>query len=500
MKKAAITVAAIVAALIVAGLLGPWYTGRTTNQQLDAAVAAINRQGTLQASYARTRTGWFGQQGDLVLVPMLASLRKFDPHGTRPLQLHLDIAYGPFPFAAWRHGFTVLPEAAVINARINGLHQALTALGSDYVLRDVIGLTGNNHLRAQLDAGQHADADGTHLQWAGSRFELDQHGARWSGTGHSGQIDLGKSGAVAATARIAPLRIKFRDLEIRDGMSAGKIDMTWNGLQASFTNHLTGALQNITVGKLALSGDTHFVQGVAADKSTMTLASVRYAAAGNDVPFFDLENMSLTGTTTDPRGDYLDSRLRWRIARLSAAGKVFAPLSLDLDFAHINVPALRNLMLALRRMGKLQQQNLPPQVVSQNIRAAILPPMLDLLQHQPVLRLQQLSIGSAQGALQAQGSARLPLPPNAQVSPPALMHALDAQFSLRVAAPFAQRLATYRLASQGTPADQQAAGAQQLLARLLSHGILLQQGANYALNFSDRGGAMQLNGHALGQH
>jgi len=89
MKKTGIVVATIVVALIVAGLLGPWYTGRTTNQQLDAAVAAINRQGTLQASYTRTRTGWFGQRGDLVLVPLLASLRKFDPHGTRPLSCTL---------------------------------------------------------------------------------------------------------------------------------------------------------------------------------------------------------------------------------------------------------------------------------------------------------------------------------------------------------------------------------------------------------------------------
>lgn len=47
MKKTGIVVATIVAALIVAGLLGPWYTGRTINQQLDAAVAAINQQGTL---------------------------------------------------------------------------------------------------------------------------------------------------------------------------------------------------------------------------------------------------------------------------------------------------------------------------------------------------------------------------------------------------------------------------------------------------------------------
>lgn len=471
------------------------------NQQLAAAVAAINLQGTLQASYTRTRTGWFGQQGDLVLTPMLAALRKFDPHGTRPLKLHLDIAYGPFPFAAWGRGFTVLPVSAVINARIDGLHKTLAALGSDYVLRDVVSLIGNNHLRAQLNAGQHTDADGTRLQWAESRLDVDQHGARWNGTGHSGQIDLGKSGVVVATARIAPLQIKFHDLEIRDGMSAGKIDMTWGGLQASVSTHITtGARQNITVGKLALSTDTHFVQGVAAGRSTMTLASVRFAAAGNDVPFFDLENMHLSGTTTAPQSDFIDSRLQWRIARLSTAGKVFAPLSLDLDFAHINVPALRNLMLALRRMGKLQQQNLPLQVISQNIRAMIMPPMLDLLQHQPLLRLQQFSIGSPQGALQVQGSAQLPLPPNAQVTPPVLMHALDAQFTLRVAAAFAQQLAADRLASQGMPADQQAQGAQQLLAQLLSQGILLLQGTNYALDFSDRNGAMQLNGHALGQH
>lgn len=498
MKKSLVLIGLLAAALALAAGLGPWYTSRVADRQIAAVVAAVNRQGMFEAHYVPTARSWFEQRDTLKLVPVDPRFRELQQHGPREIVLRLHVAYGPIPFAAWsRDGISFLPVGAVIDTRIDGLAKTLKKAGSGYRLRDIVTLDGGNSFSLHLDPGSMSGRRGAHLQWRAADLRLDQRGRHLSGNGHSGGLTITRDAPDASHVHIGPARLAIGDLRIVDGQSAGKLTFSWDGMQAG------DASQSIDIGTLRFAMDTHLAQGIAVGKGEATLASltVRPPAAAA-APAFALKHMTLASETREPHNDYADSDVRWTVADIAADGQHYAPAELELRLEHQYVPALRGIVQALRelRQDLKTQRDIPPQLAARRMIGVIMPPLQQLLEHRPVLRLTQLRLGTPQGMLRGQGEARLEPAGGATPSLTTLPEDLVAHFALDAPAALAHRLAAYALARQGVPADRLDSASQQYLDALRSQGLLRMQGTDYVLEVDYRNAALQLNGRTVWPH
>ena len=504
MKKRYVALGLLVAVLVLAAGLGPWYTSRIAERQITATVDALNQQGVFEARYSRIAYSWFGQQGTLKLVPtdprLSSQLRR---NGTQEIVLRLSIAYGPIPFAAWqRDGVSLMPVGAVIDTRIDGLEQALRKAGSGYRLRDVVALNGDNELRLRLDPGSVTSARGEHVQWTASELRLNQHGQRMSGSGHSSELTITHDAPRASRVHISPLKLVIDDMQVVNGQSAGKYSVSWDGMQASGPQRKRGTTLALEVGKTLFKVDTHFTQGIAAGKADMRLAdfSVREPANAS-AAMFAMKDMTISSLATEPRNDYTDSSLRWNVTDITAQGQHYSPATVELHMNHLYVPAMRDTVKALQdlRRSMRAQGSVSPQFVFQRMAGILMAPLQQLIEHQPVLQLTQLHLGTPNGALQGKGEARIEPANGATPSLTTLPQDLVAQFTLDVPGPFAHKFATLAMARQGVPADQLAATSQRYLDTLQSEGFLLQQGDNYALKLDYRNSTLLLNGRPVWQ-
>lgn len=501
MKKAGIAATTVAAVLVVTGVAGPKFTGDIATHQIDKAVAAINAQGMLHAAYTPRSGGWFGQQGDLVLTLHASRNEPQGPAAGHSLTAHLDIAYGPWPFAAIGHGggFGLLPVGAVINADIDGVKQALASANSSVTLRDVVSLSGNNHLHLGLEPGHYRAADGSELRWDESRIDMVQSGAHWGGEWRSSELDATGLGKAQGNLKFSPLHLHFTDLEQRDGLTAGRIKLEWNGMQGDLPRRNSNELVHLSVGAVTLDSRTRFDRNVPVGEASMSLASVDIGAR-NMPGMLTLQGLRVDSTSKNAGDDYVDSTLRWNLARASVAGKPFAPVRMELALDHEYVPAVRALAQAARQLRQRQAMaGFSPGTTDPNALAALMPAIQDLLAHGLDLRLSQFEVGLPQGTLNADGDMHFALQAGDKADPQTLMRALVGKLELHVPAALAADFVGARMARQGVPAAQRQAEAQQALDKLVAAGTLQRQGTDYLMRFTSQAGVVQLNGRTIRQ-
>lgn len=458
MKKLRIAVIGVVALLVLAALGGPAFTDGIAARRIEASVAAINQQGQFDASYTRTASGWFGQQGTLTITPRTAALARLLPAG-QPITLHMDVAYGPFPFAAWGQGFTPWPVGAVINLRSTALDRLLAKAHSGYTLRSTVGLAGGNDVLARLRAGSYHTADGGSIEWQ-------------------------------------PLRLHAENLIVRDGMSAGDLGLRWKGL--TFSKNGPGTPMQARVGTVELHGSSRFKDGVPVGSYRFTVDSIEAAPVPTAADQgFALRTLRVVGGAAIGAPGFVDSSARIEIASLHAGAGRFAPMVLDLDLTHLDIPAYVALTRALQNAQRDAPPGTPPLAATRLSMAALQPPLMMLLARQPMLQLKQLRIGMPQGALQ--GSGEISLAPGPVPTPQTLLPALRAHFTLSAPQTLALYLATEHAAKAGAPPAQQGAMAQQMLRQFVQQGLLRRQAGDYVLDLSVDKGAVQLNGRTIKQ-
>ena len=460
MKKLRIAVIGVVALVVLAALGGPAFTGGIAARQIEASVAAINQQGQFGASYTRTASGWFGQQGTLTITPRTAALARLLPAG-QPITLHMDVAYGPFPFAAWGQGFTPWPVGAVINLRSPALDRLLAKAHSGYTLRSTVGLAGGNNVLARLRAGSYHTADGGSIEWQ-------------------------------------PLRLRAENLIVRDGMSAGDLGLRWKGL--TFSKNGPGTPMQARLGTVELHGSSRFKDGVPIGRYRFTVASIEAAPVPTAADQgFALRTLRVVGGAAIGAPGFVDSSARIEIASLRAGAGRFAPMVLDLDLTHLDIPAYVALMRALQKAQRDAPPGTPPLAAARLSMAALQPLLMALLARQPMLQLKQLRIGMPQGALQGSGEISLAPPAGTVPTPQTLLPALRAHFTLSAPQTLALYLATEHAAKAGAPPAQQGAMAQQMLQQFVQQGLLRRQAGDYVLDLSVDKGAVQLNGRTIKQ-
>ena len=461
MKKLHIAAIGVVALLLLAALGGPAFTDGIAARQIEASVSAINQQGQFGASYTRTASGWFGQQGTLTITPRAAALTRLLPPAGQSITLHMDVAYGPFPFAAWGRGFTPWPVGAVINLRSPALDRLLAEAHSGYTLRSTVGLAGGNDVLVRLRAGSYHTADGGDIEWQ-------------------------------------PLRLHAENLIVRDGMSAGDLGLRWKGL--TFSKNGPGTPMQARVGTVELHGSSRFKDGVPVGRYRFTVASIEAAPvpAAADTGFA-LRTLRVVGGAAIGAPGFVDSDARIEIASLRAGAGRIAPMVLDLDLTHLDIPAYVALARALQKAQRDAPPGTPPLAAARLSMAALQPPLMALLARQPMLQLRQLRIGMPQGALQGSGEISLALPAGTVPTPQTLLPAVRAHFTLSAPQALALYLATQHAAKAGAPPAQQGAMAQQMLQQFVQRGLLRQQVGDYVLDLSVDKGAVQLNGRTIRQ-
>lgn len=501
MKKLYVALGLIVAVLALAVGLGPWYTSRIADRQITATVDALNRQGLFEAHYDRIAYNWFGQQGTLKLVPVDPRFRALQKNGRQEIVLRLSVAYGPIPFAAWqRDGVSLAPVGAVIDTRIDGLEKTLRRAGSSYGLRDVVGLSGSNVLRFHMTPGKLAGTRGDDIRWTASDLRLDRSGQHLSGSGHTGEVTVTREGPRPSHIRISPVKLVINDMQIVGGQSAGRYSISWDGMQASGPQSKHNTTFAFEVGKMQIKAATHFAQGVVAGKADMLLSGLSaHEPADAATPMFALKDMTLSSVTSDPKNDYTGSTVRWNVADINAGGQHYAPATVELHLGHLYVPAMRDTIKALQDLQRnvRTQRDMPPQLVFQRMAGVLMAPLQQLIEHQPVLQLTQLQLGTPNGALQGKGEARIEPANGATPSLTTLPEDLVAQLTLNIPGPLAHQIATLALARQHVPADQLAASSQRYLDRLQSQGLLSRQGSDYSLKLDYRNSTLLVNGRPV---
>lgn len=497
MKKLTALIGLVVVALLLALGLGPWYTSRIADNQIANAVAAINRQGVFEAHYTSTSHSWFAQRDTLRLTPVSSRFGNASQDDTGALVMHLHVAYGPIPFAAWRRdGVTLLPVGAIIDARIDGLAETLKKAGSGYLIRDVVHLDGNNKLTLHLDPGQMDEGLGQHLQWTASGLNLTQRGRHLHGNGYTGELTV-TDPTSTTHIHIAPSKLTIHDLETVEGQGAGRMEFAWEGMQATGTaRHSPMTFQ---VGTLRLLVDTHFEQGIAVGKARLSLAAMKLRQAGAAV--FSLRHMTFDSQVTPPKDDYFDTILHWKTDDLAVAGQHYKPALLQLQLDHQYLPAMQSMQQALQTYQRelRTQRDVPPDLVLQRMIGILLPSLQQLLEHRPVLKLDPLEVGTPQGVLRAVGEMHVEPPAGMQPTIATLTRDLAGKLSLSLPAPLARHIVGLMLSRQGVPADALPLRTQQYLDNLLSQGLVRMQGEDYALDLAYRDGSLQMNGRTIWQ-
>lgn len=504
MKKAIALLGVLIALVAVAAGLGPLYTNRLVDRQLMAMVAQIDHEGVFNASYAPGAESWFSQQDTITLTPVDKRLAGLEQGGQQDIVLHLHVAYGPLPFAAWsRDGISLMPVGAVVDARVAGLDRLLSRAGSGYRMHDVVSLAGGNTFTLQVTPGHMTDRQGAALGWAGSELVLSTAGRRLSGHGRSGVITVAAAGASPAKIVIDPVALDIAHLRMVDGQAVGKLDLRWGGMHADRLPGENRPPVDVALEGMAMSLDTHMAQGIAAGKGKLTLAGLTVRpAAGDARPVVALHRLSLSSSTSDPSQGYTDSSVVWNVERIDVGGSDYSPALLAVRLDHLYVPALIDAMRTLREARPvLQAQNgEPPRLAMQRLLGLIAPSAQSMLAHRPVLRLVGLRLGTPQGALAGSGEADLE--PNDGGTPTlaTLPDDLVAHLALNVPVSLARELAAMMLARQGVPADQLAQDAQRYLDALAAQGLLRTEGTGYAVDLAYRHGQVTMNGRPLGAH
>ncbi|AOV15818.1 hypothetical protein BJI67_00930 [Acidihalobacter aeolianus] len=504
MKKAFATLVVLVALIAAAAGLGPLYTSRLVDRQLTTLVAQIDHEGVFAASYAPGAKGWFSQQDTITLTPVDKRLTQLEQGRQQPIVLHLHVAYGPLPFAAWRRdGVSLMPVGAVVDTRVAGLDRLLSQAGSSYQVRDVVTLTGGNTFTLRVSPGHMTDQQGAVLNWAGSELILNATGSRLNGHGRSGVITVSAAGASQAKIVIDPVAVDIPHLRMVNGQAVGKVSVRWGGMHANNLPEKNRPPMDVALEGMAMSLDTHMVQGIAAGKGTLTLAGLTVRPAAADAgPAFSLHRLSLSSSTTDPSQGYTDSSVVWNVQRIDVGGSEYSPALLAVRLDHLYVPALIDAMRTLREaQPALQAQNgEPPRLAMQRLLGLITPSAQSMLAHRPVLHLVGLHLGTPQGALDGSGDAELEPSGGATPSLTTLPDDLVAHLTLNLPTSLARELAAMMLARQGVPADQLAQDAQQYLGALAAQGLLRSESAGYAVDLVYRHGQVTVNGRPLGAH
>ncbi|APZ43457.1 YdgA family protein [Acidihalobacter ferrooxydans] len=501
MKLGRILIGLIILALILVIGGSPWYMQRIVDRELVSGVQTINQQGQFTARYQRTADNWFGQRGTLTLVPLRPNLRKLYDTDPRPFTLHLNIAYGLIPFAAWgRDGVSFMPVGAVIDARIPGLAAQLRKAGSSYRLRDVVGLSGNSRVAFHLAPGKMVSTDGTRLSWGASELHFEQHGDRIDGAGKTGAFDAMRNTGGKPLLHIAPSTLSVHDLRSVDGQSAGRIAFDWGGLQLALPAKARRPSTAFEMGALHFGTDTRFADGIAIGKVTLTLASIRLRQPADATTVkFALKDMRLQSKMNPPQADYVDSSLDWTIAGIQAEGRHYSPLQLSLHLDHQYVPAL---LEAAKAMRTLQQQlnkqpNLPPQLLLPSMLSVLMPSLQQYIAHRPVLRITRLRLGMPGGVLDGSGEARIVPADGVTPSLVTVAQDIDAQVALQLPAPLAHQIAVQILKRRGVPADKLQQDATLMLDNLKQQGLLRSHSKGYALDVAYKNGAIEINGQVI---
>lgn len=505
-KRQSLIALIVLAAILIVGIcigIGPWLTKGIAERALAAEVQTINQQGLLEARYERIAHNWFGEQGTLTLTPIDPNLRKLQQHGSSDLVLNLNIAYGPIPFAAWsRSGFSLMPVGAVIDARIAGLEEKLRRAGSSYRIHDVVSLNDNNTFELNLAPGEMTQSDNTHMRWAASKLRLTESGGVISGDGNTGELTITRPGDTMSALRIAPVTLKIRDLKTVGGQSAGHANLMWGGMQLKAPEDASGPSLALALGAMRFDLNTRFAQGITVGKADMSLAALDIHRPAEAVaPLLALKNMRLGSVTGEPKDSYTDSTLDWTVADIQIAGQHYAPAELKLRFEHQYVPAIRDLVKALRALQTRMrtQPNVPPQFAMQSMLGILMPPLQQLIEHQPVLRVTRLELGTPpHGALEGKGDARIVSADGSTPSLATLPNDLVAHLALQIPDPLARQMATLMLSRQGVSVDPQFVG--QFLDKLQTEGVLRPTDNGYAIDIAYRNGAFLVNGQPFAPH
>ncbi len=491
----------LLVALAVA--LGPWYTSQIADHALKSAIQEINRHGTFDARYQRIAYGWFGQEGRLILVPTAPKARQTlqKTNGSDELVLRLQIAYGPLPFASWgRDGVSLMPVGAIIDARLPGLEKSLHKAGSAYRLRDVVGLSGNSQFLANLQPGKLTTPDGAHMQWGKVRLEIDQNGGRINGQGHFGAFSLN---ATNGYLRLQPASLRIGNLQVKDGLSAGRIQLDWQGMSFNVPDkqqphrRIAGFLKSFT-----LLSDTHFGEGVTYGRATLGIKAMEIRQPANaPKATFSMRDIRLQASSTPPRGAFMDSTLDWQAMRMEISGQQYAPVQLVITLDHQYVPALKEMMQGFRKLQAQARENaysqVPTRLFYQRAIGLLMPSVQQFIAHYPVLRLKKLNIGTPEGSLQAEGEARLTPAGGGSPSLLTLPQDLVADLSLEVPPAIARHLLSAALERRGVPSDQLTKVTTMQLQQMQSAGWIKLEKGIYKTRIDYSRGAMDIYGHPV---
>lgn len=501
MKKAIVSLGVLAALLVAAAAFGPLYTSRIVDRQIASVVAGINGQGVFEARYAPGTHRWFSQTDTLTLQPVDRPFKALRQGEVRPIVLHLHIAYGPFPFAAWRRdGVSLTPVGAVVDARVDGLERLMRKAGSQYRLRDVITLTGGNDFTLHVAAGNMQDGQGALLHWSASELVLHQRDGVLHGAGRSGELTI-SGGSQDAALHVDPVMLVVDHLRMVDGQAIGKLALSWGGLSASNMPNGNRVPQDLQMNGLKMALDTHLAGGIAAGDAVVSLASMKLNRHGDGTsPRLAVQGFEISTSSTDPKDGYTDSQVSWKLDKVDVGGQSYTPARMSLALDHLYVPALVDLMQRLRE----SEQRLGPQDTAasrqamQRLLLVMMPPAQALLAHHPVLRLDELNVGTPQGRVTASGRASLEPVGGLTPSIATLSQDLVAEFKLSTPPVLARHVAASILARQGVPPYQLAQASQQYLDSLSAHGMLGMHDGAYTLDLGYRNGSLTLNGHPLG--
>ncbi|AOU99303.1 hypothetical protein BI364_16425 [Acidihalobacter yilgarnensis] len=502
MKKVTLSLGVLAALLAAVAGLGPLYTSQIANREIASAVTAINQQGLFEARYVAGTHGWFSQSDTLTLKPVERRWPDTQRRLRQAIVLHLHIAYGPLPFAAWaRDGVSLMPVGAVIDTRVEGLDRILSRADSGYRLHDVVTLGASNTFTLQVDAGHMTNRNGLQMRWSQSNLVLMQSGQRLHGHGRSGTLTVDDTGPLRTHLQIDPITLDIDHLHIVDGQAIGKMALSWGGFDARNFPNKSRPPQDVRLGELRMSVDSHLSGGIAAGQGTMSLSKLVVRQHGDTgTPQFALNGVEISSSTTDPKDGYADSSMSWNLKQFDMNGDQYSPAGLTVEMNHLYVPALIDTMRTLREAEhRLQPQGgEPPKQAMQRLFGLLIPSAQVLLAHEPVLRLSGLRLGTPQGILTGQGEARLEPANGATPSVTTLPQDLVASLKLSAPPSLARHLATLFLARQGVPVYQLAQASQRYLDNLRNQGFLSMREGNYALDLGYGHGSLTFNGKEIG--
>lgn len=480
--------------LAIIFIVGPIYTHYVVHRQLIADIHQINTHGFYRATYTPTQQNWFSQRGNLKLTPRT---QNHHPDSLPPLEIQLQINYGPLPIGLWiRNNFSILAAGAVINAQFPQLNNTLKNSGSQLDFQEIIGLFGTRSIHASLSSGHLSSPEHNNIRWDGGNIQIFENHQRYHG-----QIDIGYVHAeihsqkqVPILFTLKPVLIKFKDLKPYPSGYSGTLTGDWRGMDVHGKTP-SGQRVDISLGNMHWHLVNHFDQNLIVGDGQLTLDHALVEKQG-DIPSTKLSLSDLNVTTHSHKISnlYVDSELALTIKSIDT-GEQLSPIILRFSLDHQYIPAIQKITRLLRQLDQedLKTENLDPKTFDRATLNTLLPAINEWLQHRPSLTLKKLQIGTAEGNLQANGKIWI-TSKKEPITAQNLLQLLRINWHLTTPHQWVRHFIEHALSTQHIPANEIPELTQNYLVSLNKSGLLISDGKNYRIDGQFANGILKVNG------